>query len=466
MSSFQEGKKLFTKGDLPESFRTLHSFLENNDHSTSESDAIESCKMIVKISKLDNLSMSKYINCVSQTYIKFNFFKEAFDLLEIYLGQLEERKYESLYEMIIECSHQLGKIKKEEYYLNQLISLYLRKKSFDQILRIKNIESHFDVMLEVYACTLNIWAVEKLIESNLLTAHYLLVFIEHIKQQTQFWNKSSIVRKWLLNNLDGTKHNRLVTKKFVLKLINDHLVQGEEVNLNQLLAISEHWRLFSLGYFLAKKLGDEKKEDYFLINTPTELMKEEVFDLGGDLLSQISYESNNNKVKDKVRSDNPDINSLIKKIRSFSKQDDWECRDLSLKVFLGSSQEESLKKNYSDIVTNLNMLGEFTHSRKVLDEILYENELSEEQSLDIRYLLIETLMLQKDFFEAERIINNVLITYPLTPKKKIVFLYLKADVLYFQGKQERALELYQQVCEENRNYRLVQHRIIEIQSAK
>ena len=468
MNNFQEGKKLFAMGDLSGSFESLKLFLSENLETSSVEDCVEAAKIIVNVAHSEKIKMSEYIDVVAQSFMRGSYYQSALEILEEFVSVKENKVKEKHLSLLIECAKNIGSVKKERLYLLELINFLLKKGSVDKVLSDQSRFVNDLLLAQAHIKAFNIQAIEEMIDNDKLDVTYIAKVIELVSKNSSYWNKSSKFRNWVISHLNSDVLSIKINKKYVLKLLHDHFHQGGEIDLSNLIKICERWRLFSLGYESSLLAKDSAKEDYFLINTPNELMKDEEFDFGNDLLASVAekkVEDEKNELDQETVSNYGNVEDLLKEIRTLTVKNESHDKNESLKVFIGDNKISFLRENYNDLIAGLNMLGEYELSKKTLENFLNDKNIDTEDKIDINYLLVETLLAQRNYFEAEKVINDVLFRFPLSEDKRVTFLYLKGDVYFLQGKKESAYQYFKIVSDERPSYRLVYQRLREIENA-
>jgi len=101
-------------------------------------------------------------------------------------------------------------------------------------------------------------------------------------------------------------------------------------------------------------------------------------------------------------------------------------------------------------------------------ERLEENlkEMPIEEKLKFGYLRINIFLDEKKFWEAASLVDEFLLNYPLTTEEEKCFSYLKAEAKFFQKKVTEAKIIYLGIKKISPGYRLVEKRLLEIESNK
>lgn len=128
---------------------------------------------------------------------------------------------------------------------------------------------------------------------------------------------------------------------------------------------------------------------------------------------------------------------------------------------LNTLSDEELKNSYTDLIICFNTMELFEVSLEVfkkINKLLTSRTMDEE--LEINYLLIKTLIGNKDFFKAYDLVTQINGSTPIMGEKRIEFLYLQGEIARKLGRKKDAVKSYLLVREINPNYRLVRQRLM------
>jgi hypothetical protein len=167
--------------------------------------------------------------------------------------------------------------------------------------------------------------------------------------------------------------------------------------------------------------------------------------------------------------ENFQISALGKKIISLDKGDNKDFF-INVKCFLKVCELleiDDLIKFYNDLCVCFLMMGFHSVANYILDR-LEENQknLKIEEKLNLGYLRINIFLDQKKFWEAASLADEFLLNYPLTTEEEKCFSYLKAEAKFFQKMKTEAKIIYLGIKKISPGYRLVEKRLLEIESNK
>ena len=128
---------------------------------------------------------------------------------------------------------------------------------------------------------------------------------------------------------------------------------------------------------------------------------------------------------------------------------------------------DDLIKFYNDLCVCFLMMGFHNVAIYILDRLeLNLKEITIEEKLNLGYLRINIFLDEKKFWEAASLADELLLNYPLTTEEEKCFSYLKAEAKFFQKMGAEAKKIYVSIKKNSPGYRLVEKRLLEIESNK
>lgn len=346
---------------------------------------------------------------------------------------------------------------------------------------------------------------EVLKDSSLLATDYQFELFQTAYDLTshdaRYWHASEKLMELLWKKLNEEEKKFILSKKSLIKLILDFWLSSviNQDILRETLNISEKYSLPILAHEIAKYVGDEALVDKYLMQMPRNALNADSFDFGEDLfdgeetdnLKKIERDINfligsgknaealklayrlekidpsHELVKSLIRVDEKSqglgsedkYQSLIKEIEHYSSS--FVTEEESTNQFVGLVKhydDDFLQENYEDMIIGFNLLNLPSVALEIIKKVDSE-KLSERELVNLHYLKIETLILNKEFYEARDLSEDVLTEVPLVKEERLSFQYLRAECYWQLQKYGVAKKLFADIQSRNPGYRLTSQRL-------
>ncbi len=175
------------------------------------------------------------------------------------------------------------------------------------------------------------------------------------------------------------------------------------------------------------------------------------------------------------------VDSLIKEIEQVSfagEKSRSEVKNISGREMQGISiwekelifkyQNETIcKKNYKDLIVMFNMLGFYEVTMIIIEKIKSNlKDLTDAELLEVLHFEVVTFVQTESYSEALHILKYIDEMFELELDAKLCFVYLRAEILFKQGRYKEAYSFYLLAYRINKKYRLVEDRIKLLSSFK
>lgn len=324
----------------------------------------------------------------------------------------------------------------------------------------------------------------------------------------KYWHSSKLILESFWQALCQNDVPYLLSRKRVIKLVLDYwLIFNKNHDLiESSVQIAKKYKLPIIGHELSKFVGDSDLIDYFLNRMPRDAFTKDSYDLGADLFDEkdrdhikkierdikflIKSGNNAEALKltyelEKQDPQNPIIQKVLgdRKAKGFTNnekkiedllneidryvpereaEDDYESSFISV---VKHYDTEFVGENYEDIIIGFNLINLPKVALEVVKKVIVE-DLSERDLVNLKYLEIETLLKDEQFFSARDSVEDVLSHIPLIPEERLSMTYLRAEAYYCMNKWDYALKLFTDIFHKNPSYRLTSERIKVIERNK
>jgi len=146
-------------------------------------------------------------------------------------------------------------------------------------------------------------------------------------------------------------------------------------------------------------------------------------------------------------------------------KNDLEANERAYKKVISLMPLEELMRNAIDLVSVFNTMGMPKVSLLILEYLsnTENDDLSIKESLNIKYLTIESYIEAGRLYKALNIVEEVCEKYPLMESEKKCFYYIRAELLRSLGNIRESLRYYVTVSKIDSSYRMIKQRLREFE---
>jgi len=145
--------------------------------------------------------------------------------------------------------------------------------------------------------------------------------------------------------------------------------------------------------------------------------------------------------------------------------DNIHLNEVAFTRYLETLDQQLAKKYYEDIVVALFVTGMSEAALFFLNKVKSDSVIncSDQINFKMEYLKIAILLEMNRYSDVIIGVDDVIGKMPLRENEKVDFLYLKGEALRKINKKKEALKIFKQIVKRQKNYRMVEARIKELE---
>ncbi|OFZ53253.1 MAG: hypothetical protein A2328_06765 [Bdellovibrionales bacterium RIFOXYB2_FULL_36_6] len=197
-------------------------------------------------------------------------------------------------------------------------------------------------------------------------------------------------------------------------------------------------------------------------------------------LKQLKQQDGNNTIIENVKESSSlengqdplkDLEEILYKIalltndQAVLSQDDLHLNEVAFTRYLETLDQPTIKKYYEDIVVALFVTGMNEAALFFLEKVKCDPTVNSNDMIYVKmeYLKMAILLEINRYSDVIIGVNDVVGKMPLRKNEKVDFLYLKGEALRKTGNKKEALKIFKQIEKDQKNYRMVEARIKELE---
>ena len=157
--------------------------------------------------------------------------------------------------------------------------------------------------------------------------------------------------------------------------------------------------------------------------------------------------------------------ALLTNDQAVLSQDDLHLNEVAFTRYLETLDQPTIKKYYEDIVVALFVTGMNEAALFFLEKVKCDPTVNSNDMIYVKmeYLKMAILLEINRYSDVIIGVNDVVGKMPLRKNEKVDFLYLKGEALRKTGNKKEALKIFKQIEKDQKNYRMVEARIKELE---